>query len=158
MTNNTIDLASPRGLVRIPRRKGEAYKAGEVGLDDFPYEELGFSHIASELECSEPELEDEPEPPKPEPHSTIDHRSGWLSPEGQFYPCDWMEHLWLLSCLELTDVQAEKSGWIKISDRYAWSHYHLHGVGQPPTQRQIDLVFDWCVENGHELPHWMKPE
>jgi len=151
-TYDVVRVASPIGMIEIPRWRASAYRAGNVTIDDIPYEEC-----AKTAEPNTPWLKkEEEEDPKPEATDTIDHHSGWLSTEGRFYSCGWMEHLWLLSRLGQDDLEAEKVGWIKISGQYAWSHYHLHGTGRKPTQRQIDMVFDWCVENQHDLPHWLR--
>lgn len=156
-TDQTEQVASPAGLVKIPRRKNRAYRRGEVTIDDIPYRENRFGPTAlpSKREPQEGEPEEEPlELPTPDDH--ISHHYGWLTPDGKFYRCGWMEHLYIVGCFDMTGEQAEQAGWIKISDKYAWSTYHLHGTGRPPTQRQIDLVFDWCTANNHKIPDWVK--
>lgn len=151
LTENTVTIASPKGLVKIPRRKADAYKAGEVGLDDFPYRELKQPCFPFTSDFDEPE----PEPEPPEAFDSITTDSGWLSPDGRFYPCGWMEHMATLDRLKRTGTQADRQGWIKIQRGEAYSSYYTHDTGAPPTQRQIDMLFDWFTEKGETLPAWI---
>jgi hypothetical protein len=155
----TEKVASDEGLVAIPRRKKDAYYSGEVALSDIEHYEVlaSFCNREDATPQKEPENieEEEKATPPPEPHYSIATDCGWLTPDGRFYPCGWMEHLWLVGCFDLTGEKAEQAGWIKISDNEAWSAHHLFGEGAPPTQRQIDLVFDWYTKRGRRLPYWM---
>lgn len=40
---------------------------------------------------------------------------GWLSPEGDFYGCDWADHNMVANLyFNKTDLELEKEGWVKI--------------------------------------------
>ena len=90
------------------------------------------------------------EPPKPE--YKIGYLHGWLSPDGKFYKCEYFEHIHMADRLGYEQKQLEKLGWIK------WS------VGKPcylekrATQKQIDMVWDWCQSRKEEMPEWLLEE
>jgi hypothetical protein len=86
----------------------------------------------------------------PEVDSEFKFLYGWLLPDGKFYPCDWLDHIWLASKLGKSEEEAENSGWIKFTQSGIW-----HVAKDKPTQRQIDAVFSWC--NNHErMDYWNK--
>ena len=49
--------------------------------------------------------------------------------------------------------ETEKNKWVKISSGQVFTDWFFE-----PTQVQIDLVFDWCVANKKQLPHWLLPD
>lgn len=67
---------------------------------------------------------------------------GWLSPEGIYYPCGYMEHesiAWTIYAILWNDFGGGREliwkGWAQISDGYIQYEY-------PFTQRQLDVLFD----------------
>jgi hypothetical protein len=100
---------------------------------------------------AETEENDEPEPP-PDSYDYVYSDSGWLSPEGKFYPCGYMEHVSLLGSLDLTQGAAEKAGWVKFGGGsiygFLWDHQ------AKPTEIQKKLTRDWCLTTHTELPSW----
>ena len=88
---------------------------------------------------------------------------GWLSPDGKFYPCQWMEHIWVARVLlydmfgeegrDKDEGKLEDMGWIKISQGNAF---------EPPrrraTTRQRNLVFDYFAEQGKPIPFWWEDD
>jgi len=70
--------------------------------------------------------------------------SGWLSPDGKFYPCDYYQHdsfarsLAAIYYISLEGTKAlELCGWIRIYDDGNVGHLEIN-----PTQKQIDTVQD----------------
>jgi hypothetical protein len=146
-------VASHNGMIRIPRRRVRDYRNGKISAADITHERVEFPTLLYNRAKNQPTEDDEPEPP--EPQYSINHPMGWLSPDGRFYQCGYMEHLYLIERLGFDDQAAEKAGWIKINGDRPYSRYHIDGTGARPTQRQIDLIFDWCSTNGIKTPSWL---
>ena len=81
-----------------------------------------------------------------------DSRSGWLSPGGKFYVCSYGCHGELADSLGKDTIVMENLGWIKLSQGY------LLEPKKPLTQKQIDIIFDWCSANNKRMPWWYKEE
>ena len=85
------------------------------------------------------------------------HDSGWLSPDGKFYACEYSGHENLAADLGKGGKELEALGWIHIS---------MGGLMGPPiralmrntekevTQAQINKIFDYCEATKMELPEW----
>jgi hypothetical protein len=88
---------------------------------------------------------------------------GWLSPDGKFYKCEWMEHIWMARVLLYSmfgeearrsdEGRLEKMGWMKISQGTTFPP-----PGQYATTRQRNLVFDYFAEQDKPLPFWWEDE
>lgn len=129
-------------------------KRRELGLEPGPegYNALGVPYDM---------LKDQEEPPSPppEPEYEITSDCGWLSPDGKFYRCAYMEHISLAIRLGRDEVRLEKLGWIKVQENKFWGDLLCDGGERAKvTQKQRDLVFDYCTKNGLQLPSWMAPE
>lgn len=97
---------------------------------------------------------DEKEQPKPDRQYISNH--GWILPNGDFYPCGYMEHIWLVGTFDKTEQQAENEGWIKVGQSVALGWYIYRGrEDKPITQAQIDSVNAWCLERC-DVPSWVK--
>lgn len=96
------------------------------------------------------ELDSRPTPP---PDTKLEHEDGWVLPDGKFYPCGYMEHIWLAEKLGKPEREAEKAGWVKISHGLDGTLY-IHRGERDVTQKQINTVFDWCTKHRKPLPHW----
>ncbi len=112
----------------------------------------------------ETELEDEePAEPPPQPDLTMEADTGWLSPEGKLYPCDYWGHSDLAHRLKLSwrgHIHGV-SGWIHVQDGHFRNPSPWHTDDEPSvdaTQAQIDFIFDWCQKHGKEMPAWAMPE
>lgn len=84
------------------------------------------------------EIADREEPPSHVPDVEMKSPSGWLLPDGKYYACGYMEHIGL--AIELAQLDGDEpldQGWVMV--RPGWLHSH-----KPPTQRQIDALFDWA--------------
>lgn len=170
LAGNVTYMGSPKGRVAIPTHHVEAFRRGEIGLDNMLYRGVSNVPTAEERKAMltdpmveverrrrgiEPldDKEDEPPPtPPPKPEYKITHNYGWLSPDGKFYACSWMEHIRLAETLGFEERNLEKLGWIKIEDGDAFEPER--GV----TQRQKTLVFDLYYTRGKELPFWWTEE
>lgn len=102
-------------------------------------------YLAHERELSER--------PAPKPDSTVSADDGWITPDGKFYPCGYMEHVWLADKLGKEEREAEKAGWVKISHGLEGKLY-IHKGEREPTQKQLDTLFDWCQKHKVVLPDW----
>jgi hypothetical protein len=95
------------------------------------------------------------------PEPTLDATQGWLSPDGELYPCRTEGHNELQVLLERTFgiADLEKAGWMHLQPtrRFKTSERWLLSEGSEPTQRQMDAIFDWCLKHDDELPAFLKP-
>ena len=110
-----------------------------------------------------PRTDPEEHEPDPPPYHTKDQneinkfRSGWLSPDGDFYPCSYMAHISTANNImehrlneEGTggEPKLEKLGWCKLTATGTW----LASLDKRPTSRQKNVVQIWCVENDTKMP------
>jgi hypothetical protein len=66
-------------------------------------------------------------------------RNAWLSPNGTFYEVEKYSHN------ESGEALGVKwSIWARLSCGY-WNRMEV-------TQPQLDVIFDWCLANGEEMP------
>lgn len=90
---------------------------------------------------------------KPKPDTELESKAGWILPNGKFYAClTAMEHVWLASQFGKTEKQAEDAGWIKINHGLLNDTNILHF--KPPTQKQLNTLFDWCEKHKVSMPEW----
>jgi hypothetical protein len=104
--------------------------------------------------CPEPppqEPEQKVPPPLPEKDWSHNWTCGWLTPEGDFYGCEYSGHQALCEKLGLDSYQIERRGWIKYQRR-EWIGY----FGKDPiTQKQIDALWDWSRATKKKYPYWI---
>lgn len=75
--------------------------------------------------------------------------TGWLSPIGDYFSCEIVQHIALANELAGCDRGEEKlenEGWIKVSGR----QWHSP-EGTKLTKKQLNSIFDWCVKHGQEF-------
>lgn len=109
--------------------------------------------------------EEEPErPPPPEPQQKItvpegaDGATGWLSPDGLFYPCGYAQHGPTAWKLGLTDhpnnIGIEVDGWARCGvnhgSQYFFGEHTLFG------DKVNEKIREYCIEQGIELPFWLR--
>ena len=167
LNRNTVGFGSPDGLIQVPRWRTtrdehspiprQRLRDG-VDLKDVLYTGSGLrDHMLSAHE--KPPASEVPEPSEPCPpacQDSITTDSGWLSPDGKFYPCAWMQHDPIVFALGLEVAAVEKGGWIRMSVSFVELGGSPFGQPEkPPTQKQIDMIFDWCQETGEEQPKWL---
>jgi hypothetical protein len=153
LSDTTIKVPSKRALVAIPLRRLRDYKAGKIDLEDMLYRQV--SAWPPEVPTPRPaapilEKEVEEDLPPAIPEAKITGDSGWLSPEGKFYPCRFMQHTALARALGHEDEQPlTRWGWVRLS----MGHPPLPG-DRPATQKQLDLLFDHLGK----LPFWAEDQ
>lgn len=103
--------------------------------------------------------------------------SGWISPEGAYYACSFEEHCdladHLIKTLNLGEIPIdgpfvgeellEKLGWAKISSDgtklgtafYRWGRQTMDFTDYY-TQKQFDVIFDWCLRRKRKMPARIK--
>ena len=77
--------------------------------------------------------------------------AGWLDPAGKFYICQRYQHDALAEELGATSRDLEDRGWIRITPSPMGFDI---GIGnRPPTSRQINAIWSWCVAHNRPYPH-----
>jgi len=99
--------------------------------------------------------------------------SGWLSPDGKFYPCPYWGHENLALALveeEYDDheghggsIALERRGWVKFAKSSLTDEQLILGFLDrdnkiKPTAGQIRMTVDFCLETGCEFPYWCQPD
>ena len=99
----------------------------------------------------------------------ITHPFGWLSPDGKFYRCGYMEHIPVAGRIVADDNDRnpertlEERGYIKLAgstDRSFPPYLGMKRTGRA-AQRQIDALFDWFADKGKgggKLPEWLRKQ
>lgn len=71
--------------------------------------------------------------------------AGWISPQGDFYPCEYYQHDSVGKHLAIIHYKSfdalselEKNGWIRVFDTGIMDIDYKNGV----TQKQLDTIFD----------------
>ena len=177
--HDTVGVPSAKGLVVVPRRRtrmggltgSQVYLDPDVDLETIPHYEcraiLGMPYGTKDGSLDETEKkglrglweakeEEKPGPP-PEPFYTITTDTGWLSPDGKFYPCAYQGHVSLAYELGFDVHRLETFGWLKFQRSDIFWNF-LDGKFKP-TQQQIDLVWDWCqADLSRKRPFWLPGE
>jgi len=155
LAGDTVFVASKSGRVEIPRRAAKDNDSlapfsglrNEVDLDSIPHREAPVMRKPEGFWPSK--LEDDGEWTPPVGSNEITSDTGWLSPEGKFHGCGYMGHIELARDLEEDEIRLEKKGWVKLQNNdLTWDHSGRF----MPTQRQIDLVFDWFRKQDKPMP------
>jgi len=97
--------------------------------------------------------------------------NGWLSPQGQFYPCKYHQHSWLASIIWRNEKECydertlETQGWVKVQNG-GWDEgtqwfFHYSDLedsvkAKRPTEIQRRMVRDFCLLNlkPNDSPYW----
>lgn len=131
----------------------EALERNDVYLvaGDSAYADIGLptldEFIEAQLKLDTKEL------PKPDPD--CESANGLITPDGKFYPCDWMEHSWLESAL-FTMFPAKIATWQLISvfqsqlnkDTLGYSIAYTPAEARyNPTDRQLETLMLWCAKH-----------
>lgn len=99
---------------------------------------------------------------KPTLCSDMSAPSGWLLPDGKYYPCGAMEHVGLAETLLKDDVSkeanserlAEKRGWIKISKAPILG-FHCTAF-KKATAKQLTKLWDYCQKHKQDYETVLK--
>lgn len=101
------------------------------------------AYIKRQLELDK--ITEKPKPCKPP------QRTGWLSPKGEMFACNYNEHRWLSELLGFnTEKDIEKAGWVKLHYMLLNPDQLLIAKGNEKkrlTQKQIDALWDWATHN-----------
>jgi hypothetical protein len=90
----------------------------------------------------------------PEPDIELEAESGWLSPEGDFFPCHYRGHITLANRLGDGEFALESSGWLKLSAR----RWYRSDYEKPVTQKQFDSIVEWCTKHKAKMEDWIKTD
>ena len=98
-----------------------------------------------------------------EPVDHITTNTGWLSPDGKFYPCGYSMHAQVIWALGFTDNpnahSAHPTGWVRLGENGINGVYiHNDSDGPPPTEVQKELVRTFCKEQGIDEPWWLRKD
>lgn len=86
---------------------------------------------------------------------TLDTNNGWLSPDGNLYPCDKFQHNNLQGSLERNfGIPNLEKNWIKLLKFDLQSPMFLECYDKP-TQAQINTMFDFCEKHKIQFPDWI---
>lgn len=78
-------------------------------------------------------------------------KSGWVDRDGKMWGCHWAWHIRLAYWLGMTEEEAERKGWVKVTNGRYRSLYRMTPA-QSRTMRRIGIVVDRQKER--VLPHW----
>lgn len=95
--------------------------------------------------------------------------TGWLAPDGKFYPCEgaWEHYNYACALLKQfypnvseqidrdfrarEDDALQERGWIRVGATLSYNFGFVIWV--KPTQRQIDVIWDYCKARKAHLPN-----
>jgi hypothetical protein len=166
-THNTVPMGSPYGLCHVPKCMTEPYTdvCGRPNWklkEKFTFENIEqyatgqqFSRDLLTKVPNPVQLGNDPEPSKrPDPieDKELKSESGWITEDGRFFGCAYMEHDAIAQDMgfEVKDVE---SRWIRISKGFGSvgrSPFMHQGI--QPSQRQLDVLFDWCQKHNETFP------
>jgi len=95
-----------------------------------------------------------PKPPKSTYETMMD--SGWLLPDGSFYPCEYEGHIRLIGVMFESGIidttkekDLEKMGWVKISRERI--RYHFHDRRRKLTKKQKNFIYDFAIHRNLDI-------
>ena len=95
----------------------------------------------------------------PEKESEL-FEKGWLLPNGDYYRCHFMEHVWLAGELlnkkypdeRNYEKTAEDLGWVKLTGSQTWPlHFH-----KKLTKKQCNRLWDYCEKFGFDYKYFVE--
>lgn len=185
MNEDTVIVASATGARRVPRRKTKRNAAGRSVLKE-DYEWSDTDPLVRNPNAVEPKvwqevdydlrrerntpcpsgmgsadrsekiiLEAMDEPPVardlPQSFDKITSSTGWLTPDGKFYPCRYGEHAWLADALGFH--QDDRS---RVRCAHHMGEQWFFCDDDLITQKQKDLIAEFCITKKIKLPWWMQ--
>lgn len=161
----TVTFGSPTGMRLVPRRRCRLVGRRWLLRDGLDWESLPvwrqLENFPEPRQFESQQLQLQEDKPKellgpafglPAPSGEVTYDSGWLSPEGKFYPCLYAKHAdYADLILGATGDELEGKGWVRLSDDL-W----LTKVEKPRlTQSQKDLICDYCAKKRFVPPSWL---
>lgn len=94
----------------------------------------------------------------PEPADPKDSVNGYITPDGKYYPCEWMEHRWLAPII-VDELGVAEERLVKCAQSQL--NPGLIGVDPPldsryPTDEQLLTVARWCIAHDVKMPSWAR--
>ena len=187
INKDTVVVASPTGRRLIPRRqaeikpgsstvgtlrKGLGWKGTDSenpeprfyqcvdeaaygrSFDDVLRPLPGIGRVAAEVQ---EEDHRKAEAAKPLPRDTITETTGWLSPEGKFYPCRYSQHNQTAWDLDMEPGHLDDVGWIRLQKRNEEEQNIFkkdYDAKVPDAQKALLVAF--CTSQKIELPWWLE--
>lgn len=165
-TTDSRNLPLPQSIVEVLKKKLKDLEAEKEekahiiqsairSLDDEDWhDKLEQNEESGEFKSSIPtivrKLAGEDLPETIEPDESLMANTGWLSPDGKLYECEYYEHIALISRLvKHGEGKAEKLGWKKLQNNQ-WFYMPNPDLTQP----QVDSMFDWCQKHEKDMPKW----
>lgn len=96
------------------------------------------------------------------------HPVGWLSPSGEYYPCESAASHYSMACAILDkfhpriakrvflsfkareDGALQERGWIRIGAMVSYNYGFV--IWRKPTQKQLDVIWDYCQATKCKMP------
>jgi len=96
--------------------------------------------------------------PCPDPEGVKTSDNGYITPDGAYYPCRWMEHNWLADRLK-EEREIDEAKLIKVANSQI--NPEILGMYLPsddfiPTPRQYETALAWCLAWHAEIPSWLR--
>lgn len=86
--------------------------------------------------------------------------NGYVTPDGRYYPCEWLEHMWLASKIEevlhIPECQLVKMARSQLAPTAILAY--LPSDGYEPSIEQIGTTVLWCLRHDVDLPDWTHVE
>lgn len=96
------------------------------------------------------------------------HPVGWLSPQGDYYPCATSAQHYELAYALLNrlhpcvakrvqdsfrareDDALQERGWIRVGAMMSYNFGFI--IWRKPTQKQVDVIWDYCAATKNKMP------
>lgn len=147
----------------MPTKKRKRLEATASNFPDIVEDDVDDEEPAPPPKATRKSKGKKKAPPPPEVCDTITSDTGWLSPEGKFYPTKYAQHRYLAEYL--AGVGGEKIledlGWVRMNTFGPGEQNFFGFVGDVkarPTDIQKKLVRDFCKTHGYEHPFWMRKD
>lgn len=165
---DTVSLASPTGLRRVPRRKTTEISGKRTLRDGYEFDDIARTNDKPlKIWQQDPEYRApidrrsgtpgaglsyfKPEPVPPLPEASITSDTGWLAPDGKFYPCQYAQHG---AVAVVVGFEPNDQGYVRLCviDNTQW----FFGDNESFTNVQKEMIRTYCKERKIDLPYWLK--
>jgi hypothetical protein len=172
LTLDTHYISSPWGLIEVPHsiwvklgrptgRMSDYHPEPTIDWDHSWFDQFRdcepygstFLDVLPEKSDIKVKVEKVRIPPKVDPE--LNSLNAWVSPTGDFYPCNYREHIKTAWHLGFEESDIEKKGWVKISDHKVFDiglEYDIYWH-KKPNKKQIKVLIDWCNKHDRKFPY-----